>query len=127
MTATAAWALDCGERDSATGRQWSDQILIETNPRFSFRPDLSQYFPSEALAAGVTSGQTTLVCLTNGLGDLKDCRVMVETPPNLGFEQAALKAAAAYRHCPYTAEGQPLRSELRLALRFYARPAATSR
>src|SRR5688500_10625948 len=112
--ATTAWASDCSERNSATDRQWSDQIFIETNPRFSIRPDLGQYFPSEALAAGVTSGSTTLACITNGRGDLTDCRVISETPAGLGFGSAALMAAAAHRHCPYTAEGRPLRSELRL-------------
>jgi TonB family protein len=61
-------------------------------------------YPRAALRAGA-SGSASLKCHVDGAGELKDCTVAQETPPNLGFGAAALKLAPRFKMKPLTEDG----------------------
>jgi TonB family protein len=46
-------------------------------------------------------------CTVGSDGRLEDCSILEETPPGLGFGQAALKTLQAYRMAPTTRSGEP--------------------
>ncbi|MDO8295280.1 MAG: TonB family protein [Caulobacter sp.] len=60
---------------------------------------LADAWPAAARAAG-TTGKVLMNCLLAYDGGLKDCQVISETPPGMGFGAAALSLAGAYQLTP---------------------------
>lgn len=60
---------------------------------------LADAWPAAARAAGAT-GKVLMDCLLAYDGGLKDCRVISETPPGMGFGAAALGLARLYQLQP---------------------------
>lgn len=81
--ATPTPAAPAEHRTPVTQIQWARSLLPE--------------YPSQAEAAGVTSGAVTLECTASANGGLSDCAVLSEFPADLGFGPAALAAAPSAR------------------------------
>lgn len=76
-------------------------------------------FP-EAATYQEVNGRVDLRCLVQGDGHLTDCTVLLETPPEFGFGQAALKVAPKYQIAPQAADGAPTAGGLvRFTLEFH--------
>lgn len=86
---------------SAPGPTITDPSWIE-RPRVS---DYERFFPRRALDRGV-SGAVMLDCLVDAIGRVS-CAVVSEDPPNWGFGEASLRAAALFRMAPASRDGQP--------------------
>lgn len=74
--------------------------LLE-HPQWTARPgadDFQRSYPAVAIDRNL-EGHVTLDCLVQGNGSLK-CRVSDETPAGLGFGQAAIDIARAFRAAP---------------------------
>lgn len=73
--------------------------------------------PAAATKAG-TGGKVLMDCLLAYDGTLKDCRVLTETPPGLGFAAAALGLTGAFQVQPMV-DGQSVTdSRLVVAVKF---------
>jgi TonB family protein len=68
----------------------------------------AQIYPAAASKAGVRQGVAKVKCDVAHDGSLTDCAVVSETPPDLGFGGAALKAAGVMRMNPWTTQGTPV-------------------
>ncbi|MGQ3112254.1 MAG: TonB family protein [Brevundimonas sp.] len=81
------------------------------------RPD----YPRRAQDQGVESGSVQLECrvLVNGL--IGNCTVVHETPPGVGFADAAIAAARASRLRPREVDGVPVEGSIRFTTRFSVR------
>jgi len=66
---------------------------------------MTTLYPEVALKAGVKAGVGVAACVITAGGELADCSVARETPKDLGFGAAALKAAGAMKMNPWTTEG----------------------
>jgi TonB family protein len=92
------------------------------DPEWLTRPDasgLSQMFPPIAAAKGVTTGLGYADCTLAADGALVDCRPSGGDPAELGFSEAAAKAASAMRMSPWTDNGGPVDgASVRLPVRF---------
>lgn len=69
--------------------------------------DLRRLHPPEAFRQR-TGGRATLSCRIRLDTRLEACRVVDETPPGMGFGQAALAASVYFRFQPPTRNGQPV-------------------
>jgi len=76
------------------------------DPRWVSLPDASRLaalFPAAAKAKGVTTGSGVADCQVGADGALKGCKPFEDgDPPELGFSQAAAKAAGEMRMSPWT-------------------------
>lgn len=61
---------------------------------------------SEGVVTAAREGQVTLECMVRPDGNLRDCRVVSETPRGAGFGRAALSAARRTRVTPFGAGGE---------------------
>ncbi len=74
---------------------------------WSGQPDAADLvFPPAARAAGVRTGKGTIDCRIATTGLLADCRLAEESPPGLGFGEAAMALAPKFRVNPWNAEGR---------------------
>lgn len=81
---------------------------------------LARYYPDEAVDRSV-SGRVVLQCMVGLEGRPKDCDVESEAPVGMGFSDAALRMAAKeFRFKPEIRAGQPVESQIRVPLQFYA-------
>lgn len=94
------------------------------NPNWSQLPTAARVaalFPEKATAAGVREGRAVLDCQVAIHGHLVSCRVDEETPPGLGFGDAALKLSAGFALAPWTEDGRPVDgSSVRIPIRYVA-------
>ena len=72
---------------------------------FKSAPDILHYYPEQALKGG-REGAAIVQCTVSAVGALSDCRVMSESPAELGFGAAAVKMALLFRMKPRTKSGQ---------------------
>jgi hypothetical protein len=80
---------------------------------------VTKMFPSEATAKGLTSGLGYADCVVGADGALADCRPAGGEPADLGFSEAAVKAAGAIRLSPWTDDGGPVDgAPVRVPVRF---------
>lgn len=88
-----------------------------TNPRWLRRPqNLASYYPRRAVARNI-AGQVMLDCLVDTNGAL-NCSVILETPANWGFGEAALRIARDHRMVPATRDGQAVQGRYRMRVPF---------
>jgi protein TonB len=83
---------------------------IITNPQWLKRPnggDFSNLYPRKALRAGI-SGHTSMECVIKRDGTLTACRILSETPAEMGFGAAELRLAGQFKMRPQTLDGMPV-------------------
>jgi TonB family protein len=81
-----------------------------TQPDWLKKPSVDQLFavfPTEAGRRGI-SGKAVLECEVTAQGALRACKVMSETPPGMGFGQAALSLAPQFLMKPQMVDGKPV-------------------
>lgn len=64
-------------------------------------------FPAQARAAGLKTGRAVVRCTVNGSGALAGCTSKEETPPYMGFGQAAVATAETFEMLRWSQEGTP--------------------
>jgi len=91
-----------------------------SNPTWLVRPtedNLARVYPSEALRQHA-KGQALLKCTVDTEGYLFDCEVRQETPPGVGFGNAALEITAYMRMKPATNLGVPVTAPVEIPVNF---------
>lgn len=83
-------------------------------------------YPALALSRGIAEGQVTLQCLASTGGALESCRVLSESPADVGFAGAALAATTSARVAPMTVDGTPTESRTTFTVRFREVPKASA-
>lgn len=101
----------------------SEALHLIVQPDWLERPTaeaLMKYYP-ESDAARATGGTAVINCLLTKAGRVSSCTVESETPPGLGFGQAAVKAATEFRFKPMLKDCQPVDGgKIRIPLTFPA-------
>jgi protein TonB len=85
-------------------------VAVITNPDWIKKPDASdmaRYYPDRADRMNV-GGLVKLNCSVTATGQLTNCAVESETPPDYGFGDNALKMAKLFKMRPQTKDGQPV-------------------
>lgn len=75
--------------------------------------DFARYYPDLALR-NEASGEVLMNCEIDPEGRLQACAVISESPPKLGFGEAALKLSRVYRMQPAVVNGQPITGRVAL-------------
>lgn len=91
-----------------------------SEPSWLVRPtedNLARVYPSEALRQHL-NGQALLKCTVDTEGYLFDCEVRQETPPGVGFGNAALEITAYMRMNPATSQGVPTTAQVEIPINF---------
>lgn len=91
-----------------------------TNPNWLVVPsqdDVARVYPSQALKQMV-GGNAVITCMVDADGYLADCVVDSETPPGLGFGNAALEITAYMRMLPATNYGVPVPAKVNVPVSF---------
>ena len=84
--------------------------------RASPNPDqLQRFYPERAQRENVGG---SVKCALSPQAVLHDCRVLSETPPGMGFGEAALKTTQLFQMAPATHDGQPIESSVIIPIRF---------
>lgn len=97
-----------------------------TDPAWLVMPTgdvLARVYPSAAAAKGL-EGETALHCAVDVDGYLSDCTVISETPPGMGFGNAALESTGYMRMKPATNYGIPMSSFINVPVHFKPPPAS---
>lgn len=71
-----------------------DVVFPRSPGRYAKLGPVGPYYPERAARLGV-GGTALIECAITGAGALDDCRIVEETPRNIGFGDAALKMAQA--------------------------------
>jgi TonB family protein len=95
------------------------------NPDWIRKPsadELARYYPEAAQRKGV-GGHARIECRLSDDGVLTDCKVLSETPPGLGFGQAALEVSSRFQMRPGSRDGRPIAGSIIVPITF-ASPAS---
>lgn len=95
-------------------------MVVFVKPDWARRPsgdDMARLYPEKATRLGL-GGRVTLTCVVDVEGLLKDCTVAEETPPDLGFGEAALELSQDFLMKPATRNGVPVENPVRIPLVF---------
>lgn len=94
----------------------------DTPPAWLRQPsatDITAAFPSNP-EAQIRGGTATVGCIVAVSGAVRDCRVISETPPGLGFGGAALALTPQFIFRPATHGGQPVEAAVNVPIHFEA-------
>ncbi len=109
-------------QQEVTTQQAPPELQIITSPSWARRPngaDYERFWPRRARESEI-EGAASLDCIVDAEGRLA-CSVTSETPPNMGFGEAAVRVARQFRMNPQTVNGQATaggRYRLRIPFRF---------
>lgn len=90
------------------GGQAADAEPAVTKPEWVALPDgddVSRMYPDLALRLSV-GARVKLQCDVVATGEITNCKVLEETPADLGFGAAAIRLSPSFRMKPTTADGQ---------------------
>jgi TonB family protein len=90
---------------------------VVTNPDWIRKPNLNQLlavYPAKAHG----DGRAIINCTVGVDGVLRNCKVLDETPTNVGFGQAALALAPSFLMKPGTKDGKPVSDEVTIPIKF---------
>lgn len=73
--------------------------------------EINRTYPTFARSSGI-NGQAVISCAIGLDTQLRDCRVLRESPRNFGFGDAGLKVARDYRYRPPVRYGQPVDGQI---------------
>jgi protein TonB len=82
---------------------------VITQPDWARRPDaeaLSRYYPERASRMQL-EGTATISCSVTARGELANCSIVSENPPEAGFGEATLKASKLFKMRPQQKDGAP--------------------
>lgn len=68
---------------------------------------MARYFPDRASRNGI-SGHSTLKCTVTARGQLVNCEVLSETPPDMEFGKQSIALSKLFRLKPMTRDGVPV-------------------
>ncbi len=94
---------------------------VITNPGWMRKPsgeDFARLYPDSAASRNL-SGRATISCVVKADGNLRDCKIDQESPPNEGFGNAALRMAAKFQLSADVAPGTTLEGgTVKIPIRF---------
>lgn len=94
---------------------------VVTNPDWLVRPDgrtIAETYPRVAARLQL-DGRALISCVVDVAGHARDCMVIEQIPPGLGFGAATLKASEAFRFHPKKIDGRPVGGgTVRIPLRY---------
>lgn len=99
-----------GAGAEAQPKQASAAGPVITSPNWLRKPtpdEMMAVWPAEAARRG-DGGKATIACTVNITGTLQGCTVVSEDPPGVGFGQAALLLAGAFKMKPMMVDGKPV-------------------
>ena len=85
----------------------AEEMHIITKPDWISIPNVARFVPKIAYEQH-QSGRAILRCKITAAGTLERCVATVETPPGMGFGEAALLAAPSFKMKPLTKDGEPV-------------------
>lgn len=92
----------------------------DTHADWKASPDqdqLQRFYPDRAQRENV-GGSVRVECGLSREAVLHDCQVLSESPPGMGFGEAALKTTQLFQMAPATHDGQPIESSVIIPIKF---------
>ncbi len=93
---------------------------VVTNPDWLVRPDgrtIAETYPHTAWVLGL-EGRAVISCAVDTAGLARNCLVVEQHPPGLGFGAATLEASKSFRFSPKRIDGRPVSGTVRVPLRY---------
>jgi hypothetical protein len=94
----------------STGPAGAADVRLPSPRHAPSEPAWGSYYPQVAGDAGI-EGKSWVLCSITVEGDVQDCKIDRQTPPGLGFSEAALKYAPVVWYWPKTVDGVPVPSQ----------------
>ena len=92
---------------------------VITQPDYKAVPRLDRmFYPKKAREMGVTGGTASMRCVVTPRGKLKNCQIVSEDPPDVGFGDAELALGKYFELKPMIVDGKSVEAEVTVPIRF---------